>query len=193
LVEVMQSAQVDIRQYLLGAKTLPTPGQDLFVALQQYVAQFSRDFGVPTELVIAPGMKEQGLDSRAGAQLIRIVQEGLANVRKHAHASAAQVVFTFDDGRIQVRIEDDGVGFDVARVFKAEDQRFGLRSMRGRADALGGTFQILSAPGRGTRVIVEVPCESASAGLRWTEPDNPQKGASSKHRALDCDRPVLSH
>jgi signal transduction histidine kinase len=192
LVEVMQSAQVDIRQYLLGAKTLPTPGQDLFVALHQYVTQFSRDFGVPTELVIAPGMKEQGLDSRAGAQLIRIVQEGLANIRKHAHASAAQVVFTFNAGRIQVRIEDDGVGFDVARVFKAEDQRFGLRSMRGRADAIGGTFEILSAPGRGTRVIVEVPCESASADLCWTEHGNPQRGASSEHHALDCDRPVPS-
>jgi len=191
LVEVTQSAHVDIRQYLLGAKTL-TPGQDVFVALHQYVKQFSRDFGPPTELVIAPEMKEQGLDSQTEVQLIRIVQEGLANVRKHAHASAAQVVFTFNAGRIQVRIEDDGVGFDVARFFKAEGQKFGLRSMRDRAEAIGGTFQILSAPGRGTRVIVEVPCESASAGLRWTEHGNPQRGASSEHRALDCDRPVPS-
>lgn len=177
LVEVTQSAQVDVRQYLLGAKTLFTPGQDLFVTLHQYVKQFSRDFGVPTELVIAPEMKEQGLDSRAGAQLMRIVQEGLANIRKHAHASAAQVVFTFYDGRIQVRIEDDGVGFNVARVFKARGQRFGLRSMRGRAEAIGGTIQIHSALGRGTRVIVEVPCESASTGLRQPKYGNPQRGA----------------
>ena len=62
--------------------------------------------------------------------------------------------------------EDDGVGFDVARFFNVEGQSFGLRSMRDRAEALGGTFQILSAPGSGTRVIVEVPCQSASAGLR---------------------------
>ena len=192
LVEVTQSAQVDVRQYLLGAKTLFTPGQDLFVTLQQYVKQFSCDFGVPTELVIAPEMKEQGLDSRAGAQLMRIVQEGLANIRKHAHASAAQVVFTLYDGRIQLRIEDDGVGFDVARVFKARGQRFGLRSMRGRAEAIEGTFQILSVPGRGTRVIVEVPCESASASLRWTEHGNPQGGAGREHLALDRDRPVPS-
>jgi signal transduction histidine kinase len=190
LVEVTYSAQVDVRQYLLGAKTLFTPGQDMSVTLHQYVKQFSRDFGVPTELIIAPGMKEQGLDSRAGAQLIRIVQEALANVRKHAHASAAQVVFTFDDGRIQVRIEDDGAGFDVAGVYRARGQRFGLRSMRGRAEAIGGTFQILSAPGRGTRVIVEVPCESASAGLRWPEHGNPQRDTSSEHPALDWDRPV---
>jgi signal transduction histidine kinase len=187
LVEVTQSAHVDIRQYLLGAKTLPTPGQDVFVALHQYVKQFSRDYGPPTELVIAPEMKEQGLDSRAEVQLIRIVQEGLANVRKHAHASAAQVVFTLNAGRIQVRVEDDGVGFDVAQFFKTRGHRFGLRSMRDRAEAIGGTFQILSAPGRGTRVIVEVPCESASAGLRWTEHGNPQRAASSEHPALDWD------
>ena len=173
LVEVTQSAHVDIRQYLLGAKTLPAPGQDMFVALPLYVKQFSRDFGIPTELVIAPEVKEQDFDSRAGVQLIRIVQEGLANVRKHAHASAAQIVFTLSNGWIQVRIEDDGVGFDVARIFKAEDQGFGLRSMRERAEAIGGTFQILSSPGRGTRVIVEIPCESISAGLQLTEHGNP--------------------
>jgi PAS domain S-box-containing protein len=190
LVEVTQSAHVDIRQYLLGAKMLFTPGQDVFVALHQYIKQFSRNLGPPTELVVAPGMMEQGLDSRAGVQLIRIVQEGLANVRKHAHASAAQVVFTFNADRIQVRIEDNGVGFDVARFFKAEGQRFGLCSMRDRAEVIGGTFQILSAPGRGTRVIVEVPCESASAGLRWTEHGNPQTGASSENYVLDCDHPV---
>jgi len=142
-------------------------------------------------------MKEQGLDSQARVQLIRIVQEGLANVRKHAHASTAQVVFTLNAGRIQVRVEDDGVGFDVARYFKVESQRFGLRSMRDRAKGIGGTFQILSTPGRGTRVIVEVPCESAGAGLGWTDPQpavrgNPQGDASSEQRALDRDRPVPS-
>jgi signal transduction histidine kinase len=189
LVEVTQSAYVDIRQYLLGAKTLLTSEQDVFVALHEYVKQFSRDFGPPTELVIAPGVKEQGFDSQARVQLIRIVQEGLANVRKHAHASAAQVVFTPHADRIQVRIEDDGVGFDVAQFFEAEGHRFGLRSMRDRAEAIGGTFRILSAPERGTRVIVEVPCESASAGLWWTEHGGPQEGASSEQRALDCDRP----
>ena len=181
LVEVTQSAHVDIRQYLLGAKTLLTPGQDVFLALHQYVKQFSRDFGPPTELVIAPGMQEQGLDSQAGVQLIRIMQEALANVRKHAHASAAKVVFTFNAGWIQVRIEDDGVGFDAARLFQAQGQRFGLLSMRDRAEAVGGTFQIFSAPGCGTQVIVEVPCKSAGDVLRWTE-----------QRAFDCDRPVPS-
>ncbi len=191
-VEIMQSAHVDIRQYLLGAKTLVAPGQDVFVALQQYVRQFSREFSPPTELVIAPEMKAQGIDSRAGVQLIRIVQEGLANVRKHARASAAQVVFTLDAGRIQVRIEDDGVGFDVEQFFKAEGQGFGLRSMRDRAEAIGGTFQIYSTPGRGTQVVVEVPCENAIATLRSAEHGNPQMVAGSEPRDLDSDRPVAS-
>jgi len=143
-------------------------------------------------LVIDPGMKEHGLDSRAGTQLMRIVQEGLANIRKHAHASAAQVVFALNAGRIQVRIEDDGVGFDVARLFQAEGQSFGLRSMRDRAEALGGTFQILSTPGRGTRVIVEVPCDGTYAGLRGAEPRDPQRLTSNEPSALDRDRPSPS-
>jgi len=192
LVEVTQSAHVDIQQYLLGAKMLLTPGRDMFVALPQYVKQFSRDFGISTELVITPGVKEQGLESQVRVQLIRIVQEGLANVRRHAHASAAQVVFTLIAGQIQVRVEDDGVGFDVARFFKAEGLRFGLRSMRDRAEAIGGTFQILSKPGHGTQIIVEIPCESASAGLRRSEHSNPKGSDSSEQRALERDRPVPS-
>ncbi|MGE5256901.1 MAG: sensor histidine kinase [Hyphomicrobiales bacterium] len=91
-------------------------------------------------------------------------------------------MFTYNAGRIQVRIEDDGVGFDVARFFKVEGQGFGLHSMRDRAEAIGGTFQILSAPGRGTRVIAEIPCESASADLRWSEHGKPQTGASREYR-----------
>ena len=197
LVEVTQSAHVDIQQYLLGAKTLLMPGQDAFAALHQYVKQFSRDFGIPTELVVAPEMNEQGLDSQARVQLIRIVQEGLANVRKHAQASTVQVVFALSAGRIQVRIEDNGVGFDVAGFFRAEGHRFGLRSMRDRAEGIGGTFQILSAPGRGTRVIVEIPCESVGAGLQWTDAQpaahgSPHRDASSEQRALEHDRPVPS-
>jgi signal transduction histidine kinase len=192
LVEVTQSAYVDIQQYLLGAKTLLTPGQDVFVALHQYVKLFSRDFGPPTELVIAPGMKEQGLDPWVRVQLVRIVQEGLSNVRKHAHASAAQVVFTLNAGRIQVRIEDDGVGFDAAQIFEAKSYRFGLRSMHDRAEAIGGTFQILSEPGHGTRVIAEVPCDGASADLRWSEHGSPQTGPSREHLAFDYESPVAS-
>jgi signal transduction histidine kinase len=137
-------------------------------------------------------MNERGLDSRAGVQLIRIVQEGLANVRKHAHAGAAQVVFAFDAGRIQVQIEDNGIGFDVAQAFKAEGQSFGLRSMRERAEAIGGTFQVLSVPGHGTRVIVEVPCESTRTGLRWTDRADPERYATTEHRVPDYDRPVAS-
>jgi PAS domain S-box-containing protein len=192
LVEVTQSAHVDIRQYLLGASTLLTPGDDVFVALRQYVRQFSHNFGPPTELIITPEIREQGLDSRVGAQLTRIVQEGLANIRKHAHARAARVVFTSTADRIQVLIEDDGVGFDVARSAPGESQSFGLRSMRERAATLGGTIQILSAPGCGTRVIVEVPCESASASVQWTEPGNPQRSASSEHRVPGYEHPVPS-
>jgi PAS domain S-box-containing protein len=192
LVEITQSGHIDIRQYLLGARTLLKPGQDVFVALQQFVRQFSRDFGPVTELVIAPEIKERGLDSRAEVQLIRIVQEALANVRKHAHASAAQVVFSLQDDRIQVRIEDDGVGFDVARLFRVEGPRFGLRSMRERAEAIGGTFQILSTPGRGTRVVVEVPYKSAGAGPGRTDYDYLQSDASREHLSVDCDHPVPS-
>jgi two-component system nitrate/nitrite sensor histidine kinase NarX len=192
LVEITQSGHTDIRQYLLGAKTLLAPGQNVFAALQQFVRQFSRDFGPVTELVISPEVREQRLDARVEVQLIRIVQEALANVRKHAHASTAKVLFTLQEDCIQVRIEDDGAGFDVARLYKAEGPRFGLRSMRERAEAIGGTFQILSTPGRGTLIVVDVPLESAGAGPGRPGYDDLQTDPGRGKRSLGCDQPVPS-
>jgi signal transduction histidine kinase len=140
-------------------------------------------------LVVDPAIKERGLDSQAGMQLIRIVQEGLANVRKHAHASSARVVFALDAGQVQVRIEDDGVGFDVERISRSDGHRFGLRSMRERAAAIGGTLQVLSAPGCGTRVIVEAPCDEASTGLAPEHEDRPRV-AGSEQAAIGLDRSI---
>ncbi len=168
LVEATQSAQIEIRQYLLGTKTLLTPEQNVFAALHQYIQQFSFFFGPPTDLVIPQEMMEQRLELQAGAQLMRIVQEALTNVRKHARARSARVMFTSANDRIQVCIEDNGVGFDVDQLLKADDQRFGLTSMRDRAESVGGSFTLYSQPGCGTRVMVELPRENAGAILGRT-------------------------
>ncbi len=87
----------------------------------------------------------------------RIVQEGLTNVARHAHASRCCVRLTRLPDRLLVEIEDDGVGFveDTDRPIVARG--LGLVSVRERANRLGGTFNILSSPGAGTRLIVSLP------------------------------------
>jgi signal transduction histidine kinase len=91
--------------------------------------------------------------------VLRIVQESLANIRKHAGARRVDV--TLDQGETQLRlvIEDDGTGFTPGELGRSEMPRFGLSTMRERAGNLGGTFLLESSPGAGTRVTVELPTQ----------------------------------
>jgi signal transduction histidine kinase len=88
-------------------------------------------------------------------QLQRIIQEALTNIRKHAGARSARVVFSLDGGEVKIMIEDDGQGFDAADL--GDKQGFGLQAMAGRAEAVGARFEVKSSPGNGTKISVRVP------------------------------------
>jgi signal transduction histidine kinase len=94
---------------------------------------------------------------RRSMQLIRVVQEALSNVRKHANAHSARVHFEHHGDFARVEITDDGMGFDPLNIAREGFPRFGLTSMRERVEAIGGTFTIESAAGRGTNVQIEFP------------------------------------
>ena len=83
-------------------------------------------------------------------EVFRIVQEGLANVRKHAGATEAEVWIGPDGARRLVRILDDGSGFEPAENGAGQ----GLKNMKTRAASIGGAFGFASTPGRGTAVEV---------------------------------------
>jgi two-component system sensor histidine kinase UhpB len=87
--------------------------------------------------------------------LFRIAQEALTNVVKHARATQATVTIKEDDGLVRMAIQDDGIGFDPAQPPGA-GEHWGLLTMRERADTAGGSCHIVSRPGQGTQVIVEV-------------------------------------
>jgi signal transduction histidine kinase len=93
-------------------------------------------------------------------QLVRIVQEALSNVRKHARASTARVTIQERGGRITTTVQDDGVGFNAGATTRGEFPRFGLSTMRERAESVGGTLTIESAPGGGTAVKLVLKAES---------------------------------
>jgi len=95
--------------------------------------------------------------------LYRIVQEALQNAAKYSHAGVVRVSLRGAAGRVLLRIEDDGVGFDVREGF---GKGLGLISMRERLDAFDGTVEIQSAPGAGTRVLVDVPLAADEIALR---------------------------
>lgn len=85
--------------------------------------------------------------------LLRVCQEALANVRKHAQADVARVRLAYTSGSVRLEVADDGSGFDPVRMADG----FGLRGMRGRVDEGGGTLTVRSTAGRGTTVRAEIP------------------------------------
>jgi PAS domain S-box-containing protein len=154
LIELIREGKAHVGEYLLGVKTWSSRGQ-FFTGLRQYVTNYGQKVGVRTELVIPPEIERNSLGEAVEMQLQRIIQEALTNIRKHAGARSARVVFTIDDGQVEIMIEDDGHGFDPGELNGREG--FGMRAMAGRAEALGARLEVKSSPGNGTQVIVQVP------------------------------------
>jgi signal transduction histidine kinase len=96
-------------------------------------------------------------------QLLRIIQEALANVRKHAHAHLASITFVRPQPhRLHMTVADDGQGFDLSAIpDDGTGRSFGLASMRERVESLGGELKLDSRPGSGTRVLVSIPLDRA--------------------------------
>ena len=157
LIAVAQDAHADVREYILGAKSA-TPAQPGFLpALRQYLQRFGETYSLRTELMVSPGLHDDSLEATVNAQLLRIIQEALTNVRKHANAKCVQVSVRHLTNQAQVIVQDDGAGFGPALLAKPEGQKYGLGFMRERAEGVGGSVEIHSAPGAGTQVLIWVP------------------------------------
>ncbi|PAU44212.1 hypothetical protein CK936_36125 [Streptomyces albireticuli] len=94
--------------------------------------------------------------------LLRLTQEALANVTRHARAEHAAVTLSYLDGEVTLDIYDDGVGFTPGRGPADGRRTFGLHGMRERIAELGGTLTVESAPGEGTAVAATVPVRTAA-------------------------------
>jgi signal transduction histidine kinase len=94
------------------------------------------------------------------SSLFRIAHEAVVNAARHASAAQVSVDVADRDGLVVLTITDDGIGFDPDAPGTRPDH-WGLRSMYERAQAIGGTLRVISSPGAGTRIMAEVPRESA--------------------------------
>lgn len=157
LADMTLQAEADMREYLLGVQSEVSADRPFFAVLSEYIQRFSRQYGLPVELTVPPEIEEREQAQTVDVQLLRIIQEALSNVRKHACATSARVKFTINNPLLQVVICDDGRGFDPAEIETKHVGGYGMQSMRERAESLGGIFQVESTPGSGTCVIVEIP------------------------------------
>jgi signal transduction histidine kinase len=145
----------DIRNFIFGLRPELLEGATLVAGLAALVEEYRHNMVVEFELRVPEAVAEPPAD--VAGQLLSIVGESLSNVVRHSRATRASLELTVaDDGATwELRIEDNGVGFDPASVGKPGHQ--GLANTRARAETLGGTILIDSRPGSGTRVMVRVP------------------------------------
>jgi signal transduction histidine kinase len=159
LADSAREAYTDVRESIIGLRTLPNAEWSLADALREYFERWRGQSGVATEFSIDPDLR---LRPAIELQLIRIIQEALTNVRKHAKASNARIEVQRDGEHLRVTISDDGIGFDVTMRPRGEFPRFGLTTMRERAESIGGALTIDSAPGRGTTITFSMPLSPAA-------------------------------
>ncbi len=159
LVQVAREADVDIRESILGLRaTISEHG--LFPALAQYISRYEKNYGIQALLEGTEAFVDGAFEALVEVQLLRILQEALTNVRKHANAHCVQILFARRNGRAHVTVQDDGLGFNPGASSAGSEEHVGLRVMRERAEEVGGSVVIHSAPGGGTRVVIEVPVNS---------------------------------
>ena len=150
----------EARQSIFGLRTFVSRRLGLVATLTEYLHEFSAQNGIKVALEVTGGSLGP-LPPASEVQAIRIIQEALANVRKHAAAAHAWVRLQKDGSWLRVAIEDDGVGWDREASTSRDRLHFGLETMRERAEGLGGRVEIDTAPGRGTRVVATLPREAA--------------------------------
>jgi PAS domain S-box-containing protein len=124
-------------------------------ALEWLAEDFSRRNGMPCQLVVRGG--EPSLADAHATAVFRIVQESLTNVSRHAGASRVAVTLVSTDLALDLRVSDDGQGFDLDSAQGAYS--YGLLGMSERARLIGGTLQVDSAPGAGTMVSINLPLD----------------------------------
>ena len=127
----------------------------LVAALRWYADRFASRTGI--SVTVQGEDPSPRLNTSSENSLFRIVQETLTNVAKHAQATQVTVTLVAEPKTVRLVVTDDGIGFNTEDVINPDVQKgWGLTTMSERAKSLGGSFDIESRPGHGTRVVVEV-------------------------------------
>ncbi len=156
---LLDEAVVATRRIAADLRPLVLDDLGLVAAADWLVQNFRQRHGVECELIVEPPNLD--LDEPQATAVFRIMQESLANIGRHAHASHATLSLTRIDDYVLLTVQDNGVGFDLSKPRNSNS--FGLSGLRERAYLLAGDVSIESSPGRGTSIEVRIPLPAAQA------------------------------
>jgi ligand-binding sensor domain-containing protein/signal transduction histidine kinase len=151
----------EARRAVWNLRQSGTASPEIGPLLDQMAQQASHAARVPVRFE-ASG-KPVLLDPAVEHDILMVAREAVYNAVEHASPTEVRIQVHFEDDKIRLCVLDNGCGFDPAEALVAAGEHFGLVGMRERTERLGGRFDIRSAPGAGTELLVEVPVRSAAA------------------------------
>ena len=159
---LLSEVEAEIRHVIHDLHPPVLDAMGLVVALKRFAATYTAAFNIECEIHVTG--RSRRLPKEIEIAVFRIIQAALHNVATHAQATHAQVGFDFGAHRLQVRIEDDGTGFDPAPALNAPGEHLGLIGMKERAEGLGAELIVDSAAGKGTRIALRLPSPASTSG-----------------------------
>jgi signal transduction histidine kinase len=157
IMESLRAGLAEARRLMAGLRPALLDESGLLPAIQELVDQASKSEKVNIECSLQ--VEFDRLASPLESAVFRMVQEALTNACRYSRCRQIRVALTQHGETLRIEVQDEGVGFDPNKV---DPSRFGLQGIRERARLFGGTAVIQSAPGRGTRITVELPIVEAA-------------------------------
>ena len=151
---------------LIAHFRVPIDEQGLIPSIEETIRRTQEEAGIP--IYFQNEWPEQEFSAEVELNVLRIVQECLANIRKHSQAEVVRVLLIYRAGYNILIIEDDGIGFDESSVVSEGGRHLGLNILRDRAREIGAEIDIESEPGDGTRIHLQFKAETASELLEST-------------------------
>jgi two-component system, NarL family, nitrate/nitrite sensor histidine kinase NarX len=147
----------DIREAIFCLRQPAAANGEFMVQLETYLRDYRTHYAMDVTILMNSGENTPRFPPDVGLQVMRIVQEALTNVRKHASVKQATIRFALEEKAWHIVIDDNGKGFDPSEVTSEGPHFLGLQIMRERAEAIGGHVELVSQPEHGTSVIVTIP------------------------------------
>jgi PAS domain S-box-containing protein len=155
LKKTARQFNTDVRETIAKLKTGTSAKQSFLSMLKEYIEGYEKNYGIATRLILPEKSIDAVFSPSCELQLLRIIQEALTNVRKHAKAQHVQIEAALTAAQAEISVTDDGQGFDSTACLIGKSH-YGLEIMKERAKEAGGELFIHSKPGAGTKISVQI-------------------------------------